>query len=297
VFREGIASIRSEDTCSAGTTFGRGSIDGAPRIDVTGDLIRDRRPLGSDHPRLDDANPDRMVWVDPRTGAREIWLHDFATGASTQLTSNGRDKFRPRIAGNWVAFLERQPDGTLQVALHDLGAGTTSLLTSGAGVARLAMSGDRLLWRPAGLASTLTSRRLGSGQTSVVELDSFPACMDVSGDWLVVRTIDAPSFGGPGRILARNLLTQQQVQIDGDVFNAGDGLFGCPSISGTLIGYTRLVGYRTFPYYRDIAVAGPPTRITYDETTLALDVDVSGDRLVWQDSREGYPDQIWTHRR
>jgi hypothetical protein len=115
---------------------------------------------------------------------------------------------------------------------------------------------------------------------------------------VVSLTHDGTYFVIPyGRIMARNLVTQQVVQVDGGIFQPQDGIFGCPSISGTLVGYTRLLGPTTYPHYRDFMVTGGPTRITYDRTTLARNVNVWGDRIVWEDSRGKVADQICTYVR
>lgn len=254
--------------------------------------------IGSRQPRLDDASPGRMVWIDPRTGSDEVWMYEFLGGVSSQLTATGRVKSRPRISGNWVAFLEKQADGKFQVALHDRNAATTTVLTAGATVLTMAMSGDWLLWRADGQDTSLTARRLSTGETTTVPTGYETTCMDVSGNWVVSLTQDGDLIFVPyGRIMARNLVTQQNVEVDGGIFQPEDGVFGCPSISGTLVGYTRLLGMTTHLHLNDFIVVGGPTRVTYDESTLARNVDVSGDRLVWEDSRGDIADQIWTYVR
>ncbi len=159
------------------------------------------------------------------------------------------------------------------------------------------LNGNRLAWRYADELG-VRLRDLVSGQEQTFFAGDSVTGFALAGDWLLGLINEGQYVFLPyGRILARNLVTGQQVEVAGPLFQYFDGVFGSPpSLDGNTVAYTRLLDNSVYPLFFDL-VSGQTTRMTYDPQTVALDIQVSGNRIVWQDSREGLPYQIWMHVR
>jgi len=253
--------------------------------------------VGSGKPSLDPGDANRIVYLGPAGGRPEVFWHSFTLGASTQLTSFATGtRSDPRLSGSWVSYHDDQ-SGVRHLYLRNLGTGVTAQVTTGAApVLWSHLAGDRLAWKQSGTMGARV-RTLSTGAEETVFGDLALECFSLGGDWLVAFSNEGSLVFFPyGRILARNLVTGQEVVVAQGEASPQDGVFGCPAVDGDTVAYTRALGSSLFPFVHDLGT-GVATRLTYAFDTVAADMRVSGDRVVWRDSREGVPYQIWMHQR
>ena len=77
----------------------------------------------------------------------EIMLHDFTTGATSQLTDNQVDDWEPKVYGTQVAWMEGPYGGPWSLRLHDLSTGATQAVANGdVAYGQYQLKGDLLVW-------------------------------------------------------------------------------------------------------------------------------------------------------
>lgn len=113
-------------------------------------------------PGTDEMNPDLDGSRVVYASAGDILLHDFATGATATLTAAPGEQARPRISGRWIAWEERA-GADADVWLHDLSTGTARAVTAAGSQHSPAVDGNQVAWI-AGEPST--------GTASIVVLDT-----------------------------------------------------------------------------------------------------------------------------
>jgi len=88
--------------------------------------------IGGPRARNPDVNGTRVVWDQQLTGLdqKDIFLYDFATGVTTQITTNAANQTRPRISGNLIVW-EDSRNSTTDLYGYDLNTNTEIAFVSG----------------------------------------------------------------------------------------------------------------------------------------------------------------------
>lgn len=90
---------------------------------------------------------DLLAWRGHDGHDYEIVLHDFATGATTQLTDNEVDDWEPKVSGSHVAWMEGPAGGPWTLQLHDLTTGATQEVANGeVNYGQYQLKGALLVW-------------------------------------------------------------------------------------------------------------------------------------------------------
>ncbi|MHB8766164.1 MAG: FlgD immunoglobulin-like domain containing protein, partial [Deferrisomatales bacterium] len=72
------------------------------------------------------------VWQDQRSGVWNVWARDLsaAPGPGAAVVASARNQERPRTDGRYVVWEDRQPDGSWDVWVKELGAGAAAAVTA-----------------------------------------------------------------------------------------------------------------------------------------------------------------------
>lgn len=197
---------------------------------------------------------------DPDDGARDVFLHDVATGTTTNLTTaTTRDATSPTISadGSTVAYLLEVGGFTRTAVVHDLVDDSTTDVTAAtdADIGYVDLSGDGTLVAVSTFADDLTPDP-DNGEEDVLVFDratdevvnvtatgdrgSFDPALSADGTRLVFRS-GATTFGGPGRghisLFAADLMTGAIAEITPGI---NDDVDDGPSISddGSIVAFS-----------------------------------------------------------
>ena len=125
----------------------------APPSPWTPTLVTTLQPLPPNEPRghpffqIPDFSVDvgRVVWSDTDSHDQEIFLFDWATGRTSQVTDNQEDDRAPILSGSQLAWLRPGEEHT-DIVLLDLATGEERVVAAPPVIGELEMAGSYLVW-------------------------------------------------------------------------------------------------------------------------------------------------------
>jgi beta propeller repeat protein len=127
------------------------SIPGASGAPLTGTLTKISVGPPSSYEWEPAISGDYIVWSDERTGDKNIFLYNIATGVEQQLSSGPAYEERPAVSGHYVVWQDDRfiLDGNgIDIVLHDLDTGISTRIANETGdQTNPSIDGDLVVWQ------------------------------------------------------------------------------------------------------------------------------------------------------
>jgi beta propeller repeat protein len=294
---------------------------GAPRAAITGFetavVSRLTFKFEQGRPAIDG---NRVVFQDRRSGNYDIYMVDVSTNVETQLTTNTGNQTYPSISGTRVVYLDDR-NGNTEIYMTDVTTGVETRITTTTSIKQApSISGNRIVWND---FRSPTNRAYMHDLVTGVQGpigDAYSMLPVIGGDWVAfVR-----NFNNTGNdVVALNVVTNETINVammpanqmpygisgtklaydgaqDGNwnvyVFDLATRtttqVTSLPStqqvgrISGNTVVYqSNEVTSGRFDLFMQDLVTGERVRLTTESTQLSGLPAISGERIVWPDTR------------
>jgi len=130
-----------------------------------------------------------LAWDDPVNGTWRVFLHEFGTDSTRQVTDGPRSQRAPHISGDWMVWEDIRNNG--DIVLQHLPTGTVKSIAEGLETqVSPRISGDRVIWlEGTGENRTIRLYDLFTGETiAVANISSWKADCQISWDRVVYLT-------------------------------------------------------------------------------------------------------------
>ncbi|KKG10650.1 hypothetical protein [Methanosarcina sp. 2.H.A.1B.4] len=226
---------------------------------------------------------DRIVWTDDRNGNADIYMYDLSSSTETQITKNESNQSGPAIYGDRIVWTDDR-NGNADIYMFNISSSIETQITTNESNQRgPAIYGDRIVW---------TDERNGNADTYIVDIYMYNLSTStetqIAGDGGFLEYGPAiygdrvvyMSEGAGDLVWMYNLSTSELTFIAADAWS--------PAIYEDRI---VLMYGMVFPdiYMYEIS-SSREIPITSDEAVYHGAPDIYGDRIVWQDDRNGNPD-------
>ena len=275
--------------------------------DITGPPIGDLKAvLLTDRGVTPDISGDFVVWLEPSRTERGIKLLDLKTGTQRPLSSGVRDVQLPAISGDKVVWIlsdhERaeSEEGFFRgdVVLADIASGQEVHLTDTPDMREQFpdISGDRAVWEVLRLVDVDGTERLsiqiflldlatGEGR----QISSGPGAHQqpaISGDRIVWQLFHPPISEADGSDMLMSDMLMFDLSTGETTPLVVGGLQGSADISGDRVVWVESKGRGISDIILLDLSTGDLTRVTDDANGQGWP-RISGNRIVWEDDRNG----------
>jgi beta propeller repeat protein len=169
------------------------SIPGASGAPLTGTLTKISVGPPSSYEWEPAISGDYIVWSDERTGDKNIFLYNIATGVEQQLSSGPAYEERPAVSGHYVVWQDDRfiLDGNgIDIVLHDLDTGISTRIANETGdQINPSIDGDLVVWqdgRNGAFTDNIYLYSISSAtETQVSNTDGYQVFPRVSGNLVV----------------------------------------------------------------------------------------------------------------
>ncbi|MDY0129278.1 MAG: PKD domain-containing protein [Methanosarcina vacuolata] len=245
---------------------------------------------------------DKIVWEDDRNGNWDIYMYDLSTSTETQITTNESNQTDPAIDGNRIIWADDRNGSMGDIYMYDLSTKKETRITKNGWALNPDIYGNKVVYQRSNgyQDSGIFLYNLSTKSVTQIAEDSYqdddwggtehsnnlPVIYGNSIVWLVHDcTCD---MGSSDTIFLYNLSTKETNDF---LVYAGymEGL-GCPHIYNDRIVYVRYIYSMSLEC--NIYMYNLSTHKEYQITTSgsASDPAIYGDRIVWQDRRNGNAD-------
>lgn len=232
-----------------------------------------------------------VAYTDRVSGNADIWIHNLATGAKTQITSTAGEQVLEDLDAGYVVYTDDAADGVGDVVAYRIADGAITWITvNPAYQGNPAISGTRVVWEDGrnGAPNIFVGSVMGGGLEQPVSPQSSTQVQPaISGDivvWEDHRNVGTTGVG----IYGRNLVTNAEFAVA-----TGAGKDASPDVDGDFVVYQHTdAATGNIDVYRYQISTGLTVRIT-GETTVQQKPRISGTRIVWEDSRNSAAGDGW----
>lgn len=240
---------------------------------------------------------NKIVWQDDRNGNSDIYMYNLSSSTETQITASESNQMWPAIYGNRIVWIDDR-NGS-DIYMYDISTSqetqisTRGLVKSGSESSGPDIYNDRIVWQESYESDFITHRLVMYDLSTQQEIQiaennlfmPYPGfyAFAIHGDDIVYNYFPSDDSG---IIKTYNLSTRQTTGIGG-VIPASPDVYG----DRTVWVETSWEGdYDAYPdYYYNIYMYNLSTQQEIQASTsgTAHDPAIYGDRIVWQDDRNG----------
>jgi beta propeller repeat protein len=238
-----------------------------------------------------------IVWQDDRNGPGpyDIFLYDIGSGTERQITTDGSDHQNPHISGTRIVWEDSRSGNDYDVWMFDTSTGDETPINVTVSSSptylypAINQSGTGIIWVDPDDGQIYLNDTVSGLEKRITNNTSSKWYPKISDD----RIVWQDSRNGKYDIYMFNTSTGQETRITNDSANYGAHDHKYPAIneSGTGIVY---VDERQGPANPDLflydTVAETEYQITTNHPSGLESPAISGNRIVWDDSRNGDPD-------
>jgi beta propeller repeat protein len=230
---------------------------------------------------------DRIVWADDRNGGEnwDIYMYNLSTKKETQITSNESYQFSPAIYGSRIVWQDYRYSSSISdiksdIYMYDLSTQQETRITSSGSAYRPKIYEDRIVWQDGRNGSNIYMYDLSTQQETRITSSGSAEDPTIYGDRIIWKDYRDIKWD----IYMYNLSTALETQISNtvgreDVYAIDDDRIVWYVDRGSLGGADI--------YMYNLSTA-TETRIS--NSGSATNPSIYGNRIVWQDDRNGNPD-------
>jgi beta propeller repeat protein len=233
-----------------------------------------------------------IVWRDDRTGNKQIYLYNIATGIEQQITQGTEFHYEPAVAGNVVVWEDNKFTGLgydYDIALYFINNGTTVRITNRTGTQQKpSTDGSLIAWEDNRNAGTtgwdIYAYNLSSGSefcvTNAAGTQELPRVSNDVVVWQDSNDIYMYDWTGTKNYAGDN--TPFLVVQDPNGYDQVN-----PSIKGSRLVWSEYQDWTNYWIYLQDILTGDVQLITPDGNDHTYP-DVDGTRVVWLESDQVY---------